>query len=45
MTEEEVVGWHYQFNGHDSEKALGDGEGTGKPGMFQSMGSQRVRHD
>ena len=45
MTEEEVVRWHYQFNGHESEKALGDGEGTGKPGMLQSMGSQRVRHD
>ena len=23
MTEDEVVGWHHQFNGHKFEKALG----------------------
>ena len=22
-----MVGWHHQFNGHDFEQALGDGEG------------------
>ena len=24
-----MVGWHHQLNGHESEKALGDGEGQG----------------
>ena len=45
MTEDEMVGWHHQLNGHEFEKALGDSEGQGKPGMLQSMGLQRVRHD
>ena len=26
-TEDEMVGWHHQFNGHDFEQALEDGEG------------------
>ena len=24
-----MVGWHHRFNGHESEQALGDGEGQG----------------
>ena len=27
--ENEMVGWHHQFNGHEFEQALGDGEGQG----------------
>ena len=27
MTEDEMVGWHHQFNGHESEQALGVGDG------------------
>ena len=27
--EDEMVGWHHQLNGHESEQALGDGEGQG----------------
>ena len=27
LTEDEMVGWHHQLNGHELEKALGDGEG------------------
>ena len=27
MTDDEMVGWHNQLNGHDFEQALGDGEG------------------
>ena len=27
LTEEEMVGWHRRFNGHELEQALGDGEG------------------
>ena len=41
--ENEMIGWHYRLNGHESERTLGDGEG-GTPGMLQSIGSQRVRY-
>ena len=29
MTEDEMVGWHYQLNGHEFEQAPGDGDGQG----------------
>ena len=29
MTEDEMVGWHHQLNGHELEQTLGDGEGQG----------------
>jgi len=29
MTEDEMVGWHHQLNGHEFEPVLGDGEGQG----------------
>ena len=29
MTEDEMVGWHHQFNGHEFEPAPGDSEGQG----------------
>ena len=29
MTENEMVGWHHQFNGHEFEQTPGDGEGQG----------------
>ena len=29
MTEDEIVGWHHQLNGHEFEQALGDDEGQG----------------
>ena len=29
MTEDEMVGWHHQLNGHEFEQTLGDGEGQG----------------
>ena len=30
MTEDEIVGWHHQFNGHEFEQApsVGDGQGS-----------------
>ena len=28
-TEDEMAGWHCQFNGHEFEQILGDGEGQG----------------
>ena len=27
MTEDEMVGWHHQFNGHEFEQAPGVGDG------------------
>ena len=27
MTEDEIVGWHHQLNGHEFEQAPGNGEG------------------
>ena len=27
MTEDEMVGWHHQLNGHEFEQNPGDGEG------------------
>ena len=29
MTEDEMVGWHHQFDGHEFEQALGAGDGQG----------------
>ena len=29
MTEDEMVGWHHQLNGHEFEQAPGNGEGLG----------------
>ena len=29
MTEEEMAGWHHQFNGHEFEQVPGGGEGQG----------------
>ena len=43
MTEDEMIGWHHQFNEHEFEKVLGDGED--REAWLQSMGLQRVGHD
>ena len=37
MVEDEMVGWHHQINGHESEQTLGDGNGHG--GILQSVWS------
>ena len=29
MTEDEMVGWHHQLDGHECEKAPGVGDGKG----------------
>ena len=44
MTEDEMVGWHHQLNGHEFEQALGVSDGL-RPGVLQSIGLQRVGHD
>ena len=37
MTEDEMVGWHHQLNGHEFESALGVGDGQGS---LECCGSQ-----
>ena len=40
-----MVGWHHRLDGHEFEQTLGSLSKTGKPGMLQSMGLQRVGCD
>ena len=41
-----MVEWHHRLNGHASEQAPEVGQGQGrKPGVLQSVGFQRVRHN
>ena len=44
MTEEEMVGWHHRLDGYVWVNS-GTWWWTGKPGVLQPMGSQRVGHD
>ena len=45
-TENEMVGWHHQLYGLEFEQAQGVSHSwTGKPGVQQLIGSQRVWHD
>ena len=40
MTEDEMVGWHHQFNGHELGQTLGDGEGQGNLVCCSPWGSK-----
>ena len=42
MTEDEMVRWHYQLNGHGFEQALGDGEGQGSLARCISWGHKEM---
>ena len=44
-TEDEMIGWHHQLDGHEFEEALGFGDGQGGLAYCKSMRSQRLRHD
>ena len=39
-----MVGWHHQFNGHEFEQTLGDGEGQGSLMCYSPRG-HNVRYD
>ena len=39
MTENEMVGWHHQLNGHEFEQALGVGDGQGSLPCYSSWES------
>ena len=34
MTEDEVIGWHHQLNGHEFEQTQGDSEGQESQDCF-----------
>ena len=38
MTEDEMVGWHHQLNGHEFEQAPGAGDGQGGLVCFSLSG-------
>ena len=40
MTEDEMVGWHHQLNGHESEPALGVGDGQASLGCCSPWGGK-----
>ena len=40
MTEDEMVGWHCQLNGHEFEQALGDSEGQGSLACCRPWGCE-----
>ena len=42
MTEDEVVGWHHQLNGHEFLQTLGDGEGQGNLACCSPWGCQET---
>ena len=44
MTEDEMVGWYHQLNGHEFEQAPGVGEGQGSLACCSSWG-HRVVHN
>ena len=43
-TEDEMVGWHHWFNGHEFDQVPGDGEGQGMLAFYSPWGC-RVGHD
>ena len=38
MTEDEVVGWHHCFDGHEFEQAPGEGDGQGSQACCSPWG-------
>ena len=45
MTEDEMVGWHHQLNGHEFEQNAEDGEGQGSVACCIPCGRKRVGQD
>ena len=45
MTEDEMIGWHHSFSGHEFEQTPGDGEGQGSLACCSPMRSQTAGHD
>ena len=41
MAEDEMVEWHHRLNGHEFERAWGDGEGQGSLACCRSWGHKQ----
>ena len=41
MTEDEMVGWHHRFNGHELGQTPGDGEGQGSLACCGRQGREK----
>ena len=42
MTEEEMVGWHHQSDGHEFEQAPGVGDGQGSLACWSPWGHKEL---
>ena len=42
MTEDEIVGWHHQFSGHELGHTLRDGEGQGSLACCSPWGCKEL---
>ena len=42
MKEDEMVGWHHQLDGHESEQAPGVGDGQGGLVCFSPRGRKKL---
>ena len=42
MTEDEVVGWHHQLDGHEFQQALGVGDGQGMLACYSPWGHKEL---
>ena len=42
MTENEMIGWHHQLNGHEFEQAPGDDEGQGRLACCNPWGHKEM---
>ena len=42
MTEDEMVGWHHWYNGHEFEQTLGDGKGKGSLACSSPWGHKEL---
>ena len=42
MTEDEMIGWHHQHNGHEFEQTQGDSEGQGRLACYSPWGYKEL---
>ena len=42
MTEDEMVGWHHQLDGHEFEQALEVGDGLGNLKCYSQQGHKEL---
>ena len=42
MAEDDMVGWHHQLNGYESEQILGDSDGPRSLACYSPLGSKET---